>query len=180
MGRPKGPGRPRTYKSAAALEKAIEGYFASISRTVTVRSLNGDPILNDAGQEIKTTEYLIPPSVQELALYLGIDRRTWLNYCDPERHPEFSAVTARTQLRLEAYLVRESMTREKGLHGITFNLEHNYGWARRTEVELGEKTRKTAQVQQLTMAEKMALIRQAAQEFAAGDTDGEQSDTQDG
>ena len=180
MGRPKGPGRPRTYRTAAALEKAIDGYFSSISRTVVLKDLTGDPVLNDEGQQIRTREYLIPPSVQGLSLHLGIDRRTWLNYCDPEQHPEFSAVTARTQLRLEEYLVRESLTREKGLHGVTFNLEHNYGWARRTEVELGEKTRRTAQVQSLTMQEKMALIRQAAKELAAAEADGEQSDMPDG
>jgi len=159
-------GRPKKYGSKKALSEAIERYFRSISRTVPAKDGLGRAILNDDGEEIKLTEYIVPPSISSMCLYLGIDRSTWQNYCDPQQHPEFSGITETTRARIEAYLEEQLLTREKGLQGIIFNLQNNYGWRQKQEVELGDKTRKSLPSEPLSIQEKLAVIA-AAQAAAA-------------
>ena len=173
-GRKKQPGcigRPRKYENPKELGRAIERYFRSISRCVEARDLTGAPLLNDDGEPVEVIDYIRPPSISALCLYLGIDRSTWQNYCDPKLHPEFAQATSRARARIEAYLEEQLLTREKGLQGIIFNLQNNYAWRQRQEVELGEDTRKAAQVSSMSLEEKLAVIAQAAKEYPAGDAD---------
>lgn len=163
--------RPKKYNTPKALERAIRDYFASISATRAVCDDNGREIRNDQGRVIRRLQYLEPPTIAGLCLALNIDRRTWANYCDREKHPEFETVTAWAQAQMEAYLERELLTRQKGVQGIIFNLQNNYGWKNRQEVELGEKTRRAASAMNMTMEEKLAVIRQAAEAMEAETTD---------
>lgn len=156
-----GAGRPKKY-TKKGLEKAIEGYFASISRTVQARDEAKQPLYNDGGEPIRVVEYIKPPTVGGLCLYLGIDRNTWQNYADPKLHPELAEVTAYAKMRMEAYLEEQLLTREKNVQGLIFNLQNNYGWREKREVELGGETRRTvadgAQAQSMSIAEKVALL----------------------
>ena len=163
-------GRPKKY-TKKTLEAAIERYFRSISRTVPATEASGKEIYNDDGEAILLTQYVRPPSISSLCLYLGIDRSTWGNYCDAELHPEFRAVTSQTKARIEAYLEEQLLTREKSVQGIIFNLQNNYGWRQKQEVELGEQTRKSAAAENLSLQEKLAVIAQAA-EAARSSEDG--------
>ncbi len=144
-------GAPCKY-TAEKLKRAVEKYFRSITRTVVVTEkkptgLRDDkghmifedvPVINKLGKEVQLEEYIVPPSVGDLALFLGIHRSTWDDYCDPEKHPEFSDTTTHARGRMHAYLERESLTREgKNLKGILFNLENNYGYRERLEVSGG-------------------------------------------
>lgn len=165
-------GRPKKYKSAKALREAVEAYFGSISRTAPALDPDGEPICNDEGEVIWVTEYIVPPSVSGLCLRLQIDRSTWQNYCDHELHPEFAEVTAMTRQRIEAYLEEELLTRQKGVQGIIFNLQNNYGWKQKVEAELGRETRKAVSSGGMTMEEKLAVIA-LAQARAAGEETGE-------
>lgn len=167
-------GRPKKY-SKKALRDAIERYFGSISRTVYARDDTDQKIYNDDGEEITRTEYITPPGVSSLCLYLGIDRSTWQNYADPELHPEFRGVTADARARIEAYLEEQLLTREKGLQGIIFNLQNNYGWKQKQEVELGKETRRTMATEGMSIKEKLAFIsaEQAARAAALAGEDGE-------
>lgn len=172
-------GRKPKYDTDKKLARAIDGYFASISRTVTVTELvptgeytqKGMPVMapqvvhNDNGEEIRRVEYCAPPSVTDLCLYLGISRETWRAYCDPELHPEFLDTTTRTRARIEAYLERELLTREKSVQGIIFNLQNNYGWKEKKELELGPGAVRAASAVGMTMDEKMALLREMAGEI---------------
>ncbi len=151
-------GRPKKYKSKKALSDAVERYFRSISRTIPARDGYGSIIRNDDGEEIRVLEYIRPPSISSLCLYLGIDRSTWQNYCDGELHPEFQSVTALTRARIEAYLEEQLLTREKGVQGIIFNLQNNYGWRQKQEVELGTETRKSVERQKMNVYDKLAVI----------------------
>jgi hypothetical protein len=134
-------GRPRKF-TRLGLEKAVQRYFDSISREVTVtekvdsgeRDDHGHvvwelvPIVNKLGEEIRVTEYAVPPTVQGLCHSIGIHRSTWAEYCDPEKHPEFSDTTTRARGLLREYLERELLTRPgKDVRGIVFQLEMNYG-----------------------------------------------------
>ena len=138
-------GAPKKY-TKRKLDEAVENYFKSISRQVTLTEKKPTgkkdkmgheiyedvPVKNALGQEMTVTEYLIPPSVLELSAFLGIHRSTWDNYCDHEQHPEFFDTTERAMGRIHAYLVRESLTRQgKDLKGVLFNLENNFGYKER-------------------------------------------------
>lgn len=167
------------YDTAKKLARAIEDYFASISRTVTVTELvptgeytqKGMPVMapqkvtNDNGDEIRRVEFCSPPSITDLCLHLGITRETWRTYCDPDIHPEFSDTTTRTRARIEAYLERELLTREKSVQGIIFNLQNNYGWKEKKEVELGSGAVRAVASVGMTTEEKMALLREMAGEI---------------
>ena len=141
-------GAPKKY-TPEKLERAVKRYFKSISREVTVteKKPTGEkdkdghmiytdvPVINCLGKEVKVTESLVPPSVGDLSRFLGIHRDTWNDYCNHEKHPEFSDTTTYAQGCIHAYLERESLTRPgKDLKGVLFNLENNFGYKERVEV----------------------------------------------
>lgn len=176
--------RPRKY-TKKTLDEAVERYFGSISRTVTAteqvatgqRDSKGhmiyEPraIVNDLGEEIRVTEYIVPPTVGGLCSYLGIHRSTWAEYCDQDQHPEFSDTTTRARGRMRAYLEQQLLTR-KDVKGIIFDLQNNYGYSERRQVELGERATKAVSAASMSMGEKMAMLEEIAREFG-GDAGGE-------
>ena len=155
-------GRPRKYGSAKALGDAVMAYFDSISYTEVM--MRGDePVLSDGGKPIKFRVYVRPPTVGGLCIYLGIDRSSWNNYCDRELHPEFEDITNYARTLMESYLEEQLVLREKSTQGIQFNLENNFGWKKKKEVELGAETRASMdKMSAMTLDEKMAAIRAAA------------------
>ena len=157
-------GRPKKY-TRKKLREETERYFRSISRTIPARDDTGSIIRNDDGDEIQILQYVVPPSIAGLCLQLGIDRSTWQNYADPALHPELADVAAEARARIEAYLEQELLTREKGLQGIIFNLQNNYGWRQKQEVELGDKTRKSIQTEGMSLYDKLAAIAQAQEDI---------------
>ena len=80
---------------------------------------------------------------------------------------------------MEAYLEEQLLTREKNVQGLIFNLQNNYGWREKREVELGGETRRTvagsAQARPMSIAEKMAFLEQQREALAevTGVGDGE-------
>ena len=169
-----GAGRPKKY-TKKSLREAVDGYFASISRKVRVLDDDGEAVYNDVGDSIWVTEYIRPPSVSGLCLYLGIDRSTWQNYADRELHPEFAEIIAMARVRMEAYLEEQLLTREKNVQGLIFNLQNNYGWREKREVELGGETRKAvsagAKARSMSIAEKMALLEEQREALAGLEQD---------
>lgn len=121
------------------------------------------------GNPMMRLEYTTPPTVTGLCLYLGILRDTWSDYGDEKRYPGYSAITRHAKLRLEAYVEEQLLLREKNVQGLIFNLENNYGWRDRKELEFGQETRRSMSLDHMTMAEKLALIRQAADDTDNGD-----------
>jgi len=147
-------GREKKY-TAKALREKVEEYFASISRTapVTEQVPTGEldehghkifelqPVMNDLNEIMLRKEFIIPPTVSGLCEYLGIHRATWNRYCDPDLHPEFCDTTTRARGRMRAYLEEQLLTR-KDVRGIIFDLQNNYGYTEKREVELGRETQK--------------------------------------
>lgn len=72
------------------------------------------------------------------------------------------------------------MTREKGLQGIIFNLQNNYGWRQKQEVELGEKTRSSMGAGEMRIADKLALLAEErdALLMTEREDDGEEADAE--
>lgn len=133
-------GAPRKYETERALRSAIERYLSSISRTVDARDLTGEVITDDDGEPIQVVQYVRPPEVSAMCVSLGIDRKTWNNYCNQQLHPEFAELTTQTRTLMEAYLAEVSLSGTKAARGAQFNLTCNYGWAEQQKVELGGPT----------------------------------------
>jgi len=180
-------GRHKKY-TKKALNEAVQAYFESISRTVTATERyetgNKDSdghaiwgtqdICNDAGEPIRYKEYVLPPTVGGLCSYLVISRETWDSYCDPKRNPQFLDTTTRARGRMFNYCENELLTRPgKDLKGVIFNLENNYGYSDRHEMELGPKTRAA---EPLTTEEKVLLLKRMSADLA----DAEAGDGEDG
>ena len=166
-------GRPRKFK-AKELQEAVEGYFRSISRRIQAKDLSGEPILDMDGQPIWLTQYVKPPDIAALCLYLHIDEKTWNNY---SHRKDTESICAEAKLRCKVWNQEQLVTREKGLQGIIFNLTANYGLKQRQEVDLGEETRKELKAAgSMTLEEKLALLSQAAKDFASSDAEEAEDD----
>lgn len=144
----------KKYKTAKALEEAVDGYFRSISyrKPVIVDTptghvdehghaevkrvmLRSGP--DGTGKPVTVTEWLEPPSLAGLCLRLGISKQTWSNYAGEEK---LKAVTERARLQLEEYW--QGRLDGKGGHGAEFVLKNNFGWHDRwaDKVEVDQKT----------------------------------------
>lgn len=140
-------GRPKKY-TARTLAKAVEAYFDSITREKELTERVGTgrrdgsgheifetkPVTNKLGQPVRVTEYVVPPSVKDLCDHLGVNRATWAEYANPDKHPELAAIVRETRERLQAWNERELVTRPgRDVRGIIFNLQANYGYGVKRE-----------------------------------------------
>lgn len=161
-------GQPKAY-TAKELRKAVEEYFASITRQraltekVPTDQLDkyGHPILRDVpvknqmDEQVIVTEYVVPPSKGALARFLGIHRSTWDNYHDSKTYPEFQEIVTDADDRILAWNEEQLLTRSgKDIKGIEFNLENNYGYRQKSSVDIEgieeflEKEARKGQVQE--------------------------------
>lgn len=181
-------GAPRKY-GPKSLKKALQKYFASISRTITLteRVPTGTKdewghevyktvdILNDAGEPIKRRVFEIPPSLGGMCDYLEIHRSTWTNYCDATLNPDLEELTRWADEQFLSYLEMELLTRSgKDLKGIIQYLQNRYDYAERREVEMGPGARKAMTVSSIPASERAALLRELMEEFDRedGEADG--------
>lgn len=95
------------YKTQQQLQEGIDKYF------------------NDCDKNNK------PYTISGLALSLGIDRRTLINYGERDL---FFAQIKNAKARVETML-EENLYRLGNNSGIIFNLKNNYGWKDQVEVK---------------------------------------------
>ena len=172
--------RPRKY-SKKALREAVDRYFDSITRMVAVtekqdRGRRDDkghivfdevPVTNRLGEQVEVLEYVVPPTVGGLCEALGIHRSTWAEWCDPNKHPEYSDTTTHARGRMRTWCEEQLLIR-KDVKGIIFNLQNNYDYKERHEVDLGPGAAKAVSTAGMTMAEKMEMLKSVAEEFGGG------------
>ncbi len=142
-------GRKSKYRTAKALERAIQAYVRRYSRVVPFteeydtgerddkgHTITGQrPVLAEDGEPVTYRAWAIPPNVGGLCRELGISRQTWSEYCDPARHPEFAEATEWIRDLMQTWLEEQLLTRpDKELKGIIFNLENNYRYRQHVEV----------------------------------------------
>lgn len=176
-------GREKKY-TAVSLERACEAYFASISyeepvmKTVPATDENGVFLKDDKGhtmykqETVKTldgkdavkTVWIEPPSIMGLCLYLGLHRSTFLRYGDldgeDEENERFRNTVTRARGRVEAYNISR-LEDKSAARGAIFNLQNNFGWAEKQEVEIGEKTRAAVTYgADMTMKEKIQWLKE--------------------
>ena len=182
-------GRETKYRTGKALQVQVDRYFKSISRTITVteqvptgeldekghKLYEAQPVMNDLGEMMTRTEYILPPTVSGLCIFLGIHRSTWNRYCDPELHPEFCDTTTRARGYMRAYLEEQLLTR-KDVRGIIFDLQNNYGYAEKREVELGERASVAVSAAGLPADEREELMRILREEAERDDGDHQGTD----
>lgn len=138
-------GRKKKY-GAAALKKAVERYFRSISRIVPVtekvetgerdeqghRLYRDEPVKNQLGEVVTRVEYLLPPEEGALCRALGISTTTWEAY---GRQEETREIVEDAKATIKAWLWQQMMVRSgKDIKGVQFNLENNYGAASRQNI----------------------------------------------
>lgn len=173
-------GRNKKY-TKKSLTEAVKLYFDTISREVTVtekvdtgrKDADGHkvyeekPVTNSLGQPAKVLEYIEPPTVGGLCMYLGIHRSTWAEYSDHDEHPEFKDITTWAKERLRMYLEQQLLVR-KDVKGVIFDLQNNHGYSEKRQVELGERASKAFSVASMTMGEKKLLLEEIARDFREG------------
>lgn len=138
-------GRMKKY-TAAALNKAVKRYFAGISRYVPVMESYDTgkkdnmghivyaerEVINQLGERVLKLNYLTPPSLGGLCLYLGISRETWSEY---SRDRETAATCRYARELIQLWNEEELLTR-KDVKGIIFNLQNNFGYTDKKDVQL--------------------------------------------
>lgn len=167
----------------AGLAKAVKRYFASISRKVplTERVDSGQkddhghviyeekPVLNQLGEQIEVLEYLTPPGIRDLCLFLGIHGSTWSEWRNAEKYPEFQDIIEEVDDLLYADRQQRLLTEPKTARGVIFDLQVNHGCQTKTEVELGPRGAAAVAASSIPASERAALLREIAEEFSQGD-----------
>lgn len=109
-------GRPLAFKSVEELECKVNAFFSSDDAHV---------INYTDGQEQKT----FAPTISGLAVYLGVDRKTIVNYSNKEEYfPTIKKARAKIEAHLEKRLFGNNVT------GTIFNLKNNFDWKDKSEV----------------------------------------------
>lgn len=101
-------GRPLKFKNEAELKKAVDAYFADCVAKEKPKTMCG------------------------LALALGVDRRTLVNYSNNE---EFFLTIKEARQIVEEQNEEMLVTGRGNATGIIFNLKNNFGWVDKSEVD---------------------------------------------
>lgn len=114
-------GRPRKFQSVAEMDAAIEAYFVGCDRRT-------QPVCTKEGiVDLSRPE---PYTVTGLALLLGVDRKTLLNYEEraDEFGVEFLPTIKRAKERIHHDLERRAYDGVGSTAGVIFGLKNNYAW----------------------------------------------------
>lgn len=125
-------GRPLKFPTVESLSYQIDRYFNSISYDEQAINEIGDPILDREGNHIVKINYVSPPSVLGLCLFLDIDRVTLADYQSKEG---FSCTIQKAKTKIEQYLA-DQLHRPTQVAGIIFNLKNNFGWKDTQNIEV--------------------------------------------
>lgn len=117
-------GRPLKFKSVEELETKINEYFNKCDK-------NTKQFVTKDGELIEVPDP-IPYTISGLAYHLDTSRRTLIDY--EERDDEYSHTIRKAKDRCEAF-AEESLWKPKIATGIMFNLQNNYGWRQKQELD---------------------------------------------
>lgn len=118
-------GRPLIFKSVKEVEDKIEEYFDYCDN----RLVNGyDNKTNEQFAYINPEPY----TMSGLAYYLGIDRKTVINYSNKD---EFFHTIKRAREKVEMDIERRMNDKNTFTPGLIFNAKNNFDWKDKTEVD---------------------------------------------
>ncbi len=119
-------GRPLLFKTVKEVEDKINEYFNYCDN----RLINGyDNKTNEQFAYISPEPY----TMSGLAYYLGIDRKTLLNYSKKE---EFFPTIKRARNKVEMDVERRMNDKGSFTAGLIFNAKNNFGWTDKTETDI--------------------------------------------
>lgn len=139
--------RPKRYQTGEALKRAVENYFAGISREE-----------EQNGHRVRVWQGV--PSMAGLCIHLGIGKSTWARYEGDEAMEEAARYA---KLMMEDFWVQQLV--EKGASGAKFALSANYGWTDKATVGMDEGTGRAAAERTMSLEEKAALLKEVARDF---------------
>tara|TARA_R110000787_G_scaffold167889_1_gene280843 strand:- start:10987 stop:11382 length:396 start_codon:yes stop_codon:yes gene_type:complete len=109
-------GQPLAFKTAKELDDKVEEFFTSKDAFI----IN----YKDGGED-----KIFAPTMAGLALHLGVDRRTLVNYSNKEEYfPTIRKARSRIESHLEKKLYGNNVT------GLIFNLKNNFDWKDKSEI----------------------------------------------
>lgn len=110
-------GKPLAFKTVEELETKIEEYFDYCDNKTKQEwsEKGGDRVLPDPE----------PYTMSGLAYYLGVDRRTLVNYSNRD---QYFLTIKKARARVEADLDRRMNTKETFTPGNIFTAKNNFGW----------------------------------------------------
>lgn len=116
-------GKPLAFKSVEELQAKIDAYFDMCDSKIRT-------VVTDRGgiKEIRK-----PYTMSGLALYLGCDRRTLVDYAHRD---EYLPAIKSARQRVEGYIEEGMMTGEIPPIPSIFNLKNNFGWADKQEIAI--------------------------------------------
>lgn len=119
-------GRPLKFKTVEELQKKIDEYYEYCDNRLV------------QGYDNKTNEqfaYISPEpyTMSGLAYYLGIDRKTLLNY---SKNEEFFPTVKKARDRVEMDIERRMNDKATFTPGLIFNAKNNFGWKDKTETDI--------------------------------------------
>lgn len=150
------------------LKAKIDAYFESISYETPVMHKRiggftngkGKPMyyMKEAydaeGNPLMQTEWVRPPTISGLCLYLGMPRTY---FYEIEQKAEYKEMCEMARLRIEAYLEEQLCTRDM-VSGIVKDLERRHGWDKPEEsAQSGDAP--------MSMAERKAFLLEAIDEI---------------
>lgn len=118
-----GGGRPMKYKTVQELNDAINRYFANCDAATKqkVVVVDGEPKLVNAPNPI-------PYTIEELAVALGVDRDTLLNYEKDEKNKKFFGTIKEAKDKILGQKMRLALMKETHPLITIFDLKNNYGY----------------------------------------------------
>lgn len=151
-------GRPKKFQSVEELEAMIQDYFESCFSPVTEKKSVLEPYRDEetgemlsrrvtvdvekkdnSGQQIY--EQVKPFTVSGLALHIGVDRDTLLNYEKNPGNEKFFGTIKRAKAVIQNF-VEARLYAPTQVTGAIFALKNNHGWVDRTETDLTTKGEK--------------------------------------
>ena len=109
-------GKPLIFKTVKELEDKVNSFFTSDEAFI---------INFKEGEE----DRIYAPTISGLALHLGVDRKTIVNYSNKEEYfPTIRKARARIESHIEKKLYGNNVT------GLIFNLKNNFDWKDKSEV----------------------------------------------
>lgn len=131
---PHAGGRPLHFKSVEELQKQIDEYFKSCWTQKI--DMFGNPVFLKNKDGKKTDEKVMvqskPYTITGLAVFLGTNRETLMNY---EEKEEYFDTIKRAKEICHTY-AEESLFIGKNPAGAMFNLKNNYGWKDQTQTDI--------------------------------------------
>lgn len=142
--------------TAKELREAAAEYFRSITRPRLLTEQEGkgeeQPVRNALSQTVEVTDFLLPPTENDLCLRLGLPWEQWQRYSQPDS--PLYPVTQQVRERIMAWCLRELLTRPgKDLKGIELFLER-----------LGPAAPALEREEVMSLEDKLAAIRRIFQE----------------